>query len=63
MYLAIVVDVYSRKIIGWAMSKRMTVDLVERVMQMAITLRMPDDGRYFTVIAAHNIPVSDSVGC
>ena len=47
MYLAIVMDLYSRKIIGWAMSKRMTVDLVERAMQMAITLRKPDAGLIF----------------
>lgn len=48
MYLAIVMDLYSRKIIGWAMSKRMTVDLVERAMQMAITLRAPkEDGLIF----------------
>ena len=32
-----------RKVIGWAMSNRMTVDLVERAMQMAITLRRPAD--------------------
>lgn len=47
MYLAIVMDLYSRKIIGWAMSKRMTVELVERAMQMAITLRKPDAGLIF----------------
>ena len=47
MYLAIVMDLYSRKIIGWAMSKRMTVDLVERAMQMAITLRKPDERLIF----------------
>ena len=35
MYLVIVMDLHSRKIIGWAMSKRMTVDLVEQAMQMA----------------------------
>jgi len=47
MYLAIVMDLYSRKIIGWAMGKRMTVDLVERAMRMAITLRKPDKGLIF----------------
>jgi len=47
MYLAIVMDLYSRRIIGWAMSKRMTVDLVQRAMQMAINLRSPDKGLIF----------------
>lgn len=47
MYLAIVMDLYSRKIIGWAMSKRMTTALVERAMQMAITLRASTEGLIF----------------
>ena len=41
MYLAVVMDVHSRRIIGWALSKRMTVDLTMRAMQMAIDLRQP----------------------
>lgn len=36
MYLAVVMDLYSRKVTGWSISKRMTVDLVERALQMAI---------------------------
>ena len=47
MYLAIVMDLYSRRIIGWAIHKRMTVDLVSRAMQMAINLRNPDTGLVF----------------
>lgn len=47
MYLAIVMDLHSRKIIGWAMDKRMTTALVERAMQMAITLRNPEKGLIF----------------
>ena len=38
MYLAVVMDLYSRKIIGWSISKRMTVDLVERALQMRLIL-------------------------
>ena len=47
MYLAIVMDLYSRKIIGWAMDKRMTTPLVARAMQMAIHLRRPAKGLIF----------------
>ena len=47
MYLAIVMDLYSRRIIGWAIHKRLTVDLVSRAMQMAINLRSPDTGLVF----------------
>ena len=47
MYLAIVMDLYSRKIIGWAMDKRMTTPLVARAMQMAMHLRRPAKGLIF----------------
>ena len=40
MYLAIVMDLYSRKIIGWAMDKRMTIPLVARAMQMIVAFLM-----------------------
>ena len=42
MYLSIVMDLYSRRIIGWSVNKRMTVDLVKSSMQMALTLRQPN---------------------
>ncbi|MDP2562984.1 IS3 family transposase [Psychrobium sp. 1_MG-2023] len=47
MYLAIVMDLYSRRIIGWSVSKRMTVDLVAKALKMAITLRKPNKGVIF----------------
>lgn len=47
MCLAMVMDLYSRKIIGWAMDKRMTTPLVARAMQMAIHLRRPAKGLIF----------------
>jgi putative transposase len=47
MYLAIVMDLYSRRIVGWALDKRMTVALVKRAMQMAINLRQPKKGLIF----------------
>jgi len=47
MYLAVVMDLYSRRIIGWSIHKRMTVDLVERAMQMALNLRRPAKGLIF----------------
>ena len=58
MYLSVVMDLYSRKIIGWTIDKRMTVDLVERSIQMAITLRQPEDVLFFILIVAHSIPVA-----
>ena len=47
MYLAIVMDLHSRRIIGWALNKRMTVDLTMRTFQMAVNLRQPKAGLMF----------------
>lgn len=47
MYLAIVMDLYSRRIVGWYVSKRMMTDLICRVMIMAYNLRQPPKGLVF----------------
>ena len=39
LYLATVIDAHSRRVIGWAIDEHMRTDLVEDVLQMAITLR------------------------
>ena len=44
MYLAIVMDLYSRRIVGWYISKRMTTDLICKAMIMACNLRKPSRG-------------------
>jgi putative transposase len=44
LYLAVVMDLYSRKIVGWAMSERMTKKLVIDALQMAIWSRKPPPG-------------------
>jgi len=47
MYLAVVMDLYSRRIVGWAIDKRMTQALVIRAMIQAINLRQPNPGLVF----------------
>jgi transposase InsO family protein len=47
MYLAIVMDLYSRRIVGWAIDKRMKQDLVNRALIMAYNLRQPSKGLIF----------------
>jgi putative transposase len=47
MYLAIVMDLYSRRIVGWYISKRMTTDLICKAMIMAYNLRQPPFGLVF----------------
>ncbi|TMP42274.1 IS3 family transposase [Pseudoalteromonas citrea] len=47
MYLAIVMDLYSRRIVGWHIDKRMTTDLVSKAMMKAYNLRQPPKGLVF----------------
>lgn len=47
MYLAIVMDLYSRRIVGWHIDKRMTSDLVMKAMIKAYNLRNPPKGLVF----------------
>ena len=44
LYLAVVIDLYSRKVVGWSMSSRMTAQLVCDALTMAIWLRRPKPG-------------------
>lgn len=43
LYLAVVMDLYSRRIIGWAMQKRMTEDLTVSALRMAVDQRIPKE--------------------
>ena len=43
-YLAIVIDLYSRRVVGWAIADNMKAQLVVRALQRAITLRSPPPG-------------------
>jgi len=45
LYLAAIMDLYSRKIIGWSMSDTMTTELVEAALEMAIRSRLGDRGQ------------------
>ena len=59
LYLAIVLDVFSRRVVGWAMATHMRTELVEEALDMAITQRQPpvgvvhhsDRGSQYTSIA------------
>ena len=58
IYLAVVVDVWSRRIVGWSFGETMTSDLVLAALNMALELRKPadvihhsDQGSQYTSIA------------
>lgn len=44
LYLAIVVDLYSRLVVGWAMNERMTTPLICDALQMALWQRTSSRG-------------------
>jgi putative transposase len=55
LYLAVVIDVFSRKVVGWAFSERLTAPIVIAALNMALFTRKPaavihhsDQGRQYT---------------
>jgi transposase InsO family protein len=47
LYLAVVIDLFSRRVIGWAFNNRIDTALVIQAVQMAITSRKPRPGLIF----------------
>ena len=74
LYLALVMDLFSRTIVGWSMADHMRAELVEQALLMALGRRLPEDGllhhsdqgsQYTSalvqaLLAAHHIQVSMS---
>ena len=74
LYLAAVLDLFSRKIVGWAMDEQMTSELVLRALRMALKQRKPQEavlhhsdrgsqyasGDYQGLLAAYQIQASMS---
>jgi len=59
LYLASILDLFSRKVVGWAMADHMEASLVEDALKMALQQRQPeagllhhsDQGRQYTSVA------------
>ncbi len=47
LYLVVILDVFSRKVVGWGMSKSLKADFVIKVFYQAIGRRMPSAGCIF----------------
>jgi transposase InsO family protein len=72
LYLAAILDLFGRRVVGWAMDERMTSDLTLRALKMALQQRRPSpglvhhsdqgkqytDGRYQALLATHGIQAS-----
>jgi transposase InsO family protein len=44
LYLAVMIDLFSRMVVGWSMSARMTAELVKDALMMAVDTRSPQRG-------------------
>jgi len=47
LYLCTILDLHSRRVVGWSMSSRMTTQLVVQALLMAVLLRRPPKGLIF----------------
>ena len=47
LYLAVVLDLYDRKVIGWSMGKELTAELACLALSMAVENRTPREGLIF----------------
>jgi transposase InsO family protein len=74
MFLAVLLDLFSRKVIGWAISKNIDGDLAVNALKMALQRRKPSAGcihhsdrgvqylckKYVTVLEEHGFRISNS---
>ena len=44
LYLAVVIDLYARRVVGWAVSHRLHTDLALRALRRALAVRRPAAG-------------------
>ena len=44
LYLAVVIDLYSRQVVGWSMAERIQASLVNNALTMAVWQRKPAKG-------------------
>ncbi len=47
LYLAVILDLFSRKVVGWKLGETLEAELVETALQNALMMRTPDPGLYF----------------
>jgi putative transposase len=74
VYLAVVLDLYSRKVVGWAMRPRLGADLVGSALRQALGNRRPESGimhhsdqdslyacaNYYDLLTKHGFVISNS---
>jgi transposase InsO family protein len=71
LYLGMLLDLYSRKVVGWAMSQRVDAALVQEALQMALGRRQPaaglihhsDRGSQYACGAYQTLLVASGIRC
>ena len=71
LYLAVILDLFSRRIVGWAMNARMTQQLVNTALEMALRQRQPagplihhsDRGSQYTSFAFQELLAENDITC
>lgn len=74
VYLAVILDLFSRKVIGWSISRNLDADLALNALEMAMRQRKPEPGcihhsdrgvqylchRYVSLLQEHQFEISNS---
>jgi transposase InsO family protein len=47
LYLAVILDLFSRRVVGWKLGETLEAELVVTALRNALVLRQPDGGLYF----------------
>jgi transposase InsO family protein len=59
VYLAVVLDLFSRKVVGWSLARSLETTLVAEALRQAIEARRPVGKEYcITAIAARSTPAT-----
>ena len=63
VYLAVILDAYSRRVIGWALDRTLEDELTLAALQMAIARRVVQPGWSITPIAVRSMPATTTPIC
>ena len=56
LYVAVILDLFSRKVVGWSIDRHMTSELVKKALNIAVMYRQPPKGLLHLPIGEANTP-------
>jgi transposase InsO family protein len=64
LYLAVILDLFTRKVVGWAMREHMRAELTIAALTMAVQRRRPGPGLiHYSDVAASMLPATIATSC